>query len=166
MVLETQAIKVLLFTLSLMRELYEAFIIQFECLHICVHVCIFACHHRVHPSFGESTYVPASCCVPGLLHLCHHHLSLSIYLPFFCFFCWNFLKWVWMVAAAFSTSTGLSGGTGAVQVPLLVESEHDRTHGIAREVEAIAMETQSVAMIEFKHIVYILAWIQAGCFSD
>lgn len=72
-----------------------------------------------------------------------------------------------MVAAAFSTSTGLSGGTGAVHVPLLVlESEHDRTHGIAREVEAIAMETYSVAMIEFKHIVYILAWIQAGYFSD
>ena len=61
-----------------------------------------------------------------------------------------------MVEAAFSTSTGLSGGTsGVVHVPLLVmESEHDRTQGIAIEVEAIAMETKSVAMIEFKHMVY------------
>ena len=48
-----------------------------------------------------------------------------------------------MVAAAFSASTGLSGGTaGAAHVPLLaLESEHDRTQGIAREAEAIAMET-------------------------
>lgn len=46
-----------------------------------------------------------------------------------------------MVEAAFSTSTGLSGGTaGTVHVPLLaLESEHDRTQGIAREVEEIAM---------------------------
>lgn len=73
-----------------------------------------------------------------------------------------------MVAAAFSTSTGLSGGTaGAVLIPLLAfESEHDRTQGIAREAEAIAMETWSVAMIESKHMVYILALIQAGYFSD
>lgn len=48
-----------------------------------------------------------------------------------------------MVAAAFSTSTGPVGGTaGVVHVPLLaLESEHDRTQGIAREAEAIAMET-------------------------
>lgn len=48
-----------------------------------------------------------------------------------------------MVAAAFSTSTGLSGGTGDTgHVPLLaLESEHDRTQGIARDAEAIAMET-------------------------
>lgn len=45
--------------------------------------------------------------------------------------------------AAFSTSTGLSGGLmGEVHVPLLaLESEHDRTQGIAIEAEAIAMET-------------------------
>lgn len=96
-----------------------------------------------------------------------HHLSLSIYLPFLCFFCWNFLKWVWMVAAAFSTSTGLSGGMGgAAHVPLLaLESEHNRTQRIAREAEAIAMEALSVAMIEFKHAVHMLHLIQAGYFS-
>ncbi len=74
-----------------------------------------------------------------------------------------------MVAAAFSTSTGLSGGTaGAVQhVPLLaLESEHDRTQGIAREAEAIAMEAKSAVIIKFKHMAYILASIQAGYFSD
>lgn len=45
--------------------------------------------------------------------------------------------------AAFSTSTGLSGGAaGPVQFPLqALESEHDRTQGIAKEAEAIAMET-------------------------
>ena len=55
-----------------------------------------------------------------------------------------------MVAAAFSTSTGLSGGTGdTAHVPLLaLESEHDRTQGTAREAEAIAMQTYSVAMIK------------------
>lgn len=49
------------------------------------------------------------------------------------------------MVAAFSTSTGLSGGaagtSGTAQVPLLMlESEQDRTQGIAREAEAIAME--------------------------
>lgn len=49
--------------------------------------------------------------------------------------------------AAFSTSTGLRGGTGETarmlqQVPLLpLESEHDRAQGTAREAEAKAMET-------------------------
>lgn len=82
------------------------------------------------------------CPTSGLKHR-HHYHSLSIYLLFLCFFCWNFLKWVWMVAAAFSTSTGLSGGTaGMAHVPLLaLDSEHDRTQGTAREAEAIAMET-------------------------
>lgn len=72
------------------------------------------------------------------------------------------------MVAAFSTSTGLSGGTaGAVHDPLLtLESEHDRTQGIAREAGAIAMETLSVAMIKFKHMVYMLALIQASYFSD
>lgn len=54
-----------------------------------------------------------------------------------------------MVVAAFSTSTGLSGGAaGPLHVPLqALESEHDRTQGIAKEAEAIAIETKSVAMI-------------------
>lgn len=88
----------------------------------------------------------------GLIHMACPDRSPA-YLPFFCFFCWNFLKWLWILAAAFSTSTGLSGGAaGPVHVPLLtLESEHDRTQGIAREVEAIAMETYSAAIIRFKH---------------
>ena len=54
-------------------------------------------------------------------------VSPFIYFPFFCFFCWNFLKWDWMVLAAFSTSMGLSGGTGEVHIPLQVlESEQER----------------------------------------
>lgn len=71
-----------------------------------------------------------------------------------------------MVDAAFSISMGLSGGTaGVVHVPLLVlESEHDRTQGIAREVEATAMETKSVVMIEFKHMVYVRGFIARGYF--
>lgn len=83
------------------------------------------------------------------------------HLPLLCFFCWNFLKWDWMVVAAFSTSTGLSGGTaGVAHVPLMaLESEHDRTQGIAREAGAIAMETLSVAVIKFKHMICMLAWI-------
>lgn len=54
-----------------------------------------------------------------------------------------------MVAAAFSTSTGLSGGSvGEPHVPLQEsESEHDRTQGIAKKVEATAMETNSVVVI-------------------
>lgn len=72
-----------------------------------------------------------------------------IYFPFFCFFCWNFLKWDWMVLAAFSTSMGLSGGTGEVHVPLqALESEQDRRQGIAREAEATAVQAKSAAMIE------------------
>lgn len=91
-------------------------------------------------------------------HACSPHAIISVvYLPFLCLFCWNFLKWVWIVAAAFSTSTGLSGGAagGAAHVPLLaLESEHDRTQGIAREAGAIAMETNSAAVIKFKNITY------------
>lgn len=61
------------------------------------------------------------------------------------------------MVAAFSASTGLSGGAaGVAHVPLLVlESEHDRTQGIAREAEAMALETWSVAVVKFKHMVHI-----------
>lgn len=92
-----------------------------------------------------------------------------------------------MVAAAFSTSTGLSRGlaglsggpagpgggagagaearAGAECVPLTtLESEQDRTQEIAREEEARATETKSAATIQFKHTVYLLASIQDGYF--
>lgn len=84
-------------------------------------------------------------CVLEFVHL--PVVSLSIYFPFFCFFCWNFLKWDWMVLAAFSTSTGLSGGTGEAHVPLqALDSEQDRKQGIARE--ATAVEVKSAATIK------------------
>lgn len=52
--------------------------------------------------------------------------------------------------AAFSTSTGLSGGTGEVHVPLQVlESEQDRRQGIAGEAEATAMQAKSAATTDF-----------------
>lgn len=84
-------------------------------------------------------------CVLEFVHL--PVVSSSIYFPFFCFFCWNFLKWDWMVLAAFSTSTGLRGGTGEAHVPLqALDSEQDRKQGIARE--ATAVEVRSAATIK------------------
>lgn len=84
-------------------------------------------------------------CILEFVHL--PVVSLSIYFPFFCFFCWNFLKWDWMVLAAFSTSTGLSGGTGEAHVPLqALDSEQDRKQGIARE--ATSVEIKSAATIK------------------
>lgn len=86
-------------------------------------------------------------CVLEFVHL--PVVSPSIYFPFFCFFCWNFLKWDWMVLAAFSTSTGLRGGTGEAHVPLqALDSEQDRKQGIARE--ATAVEVKSAATIKVR----------------
>lgn len=83
--------------------------------------------------------------------------SPFIYFPFFCFFCWNFLKWDWMVLAAFSTSKGLSGGTGEVHVPLqALESERDRRQEIAREAEATAEQAKTAAKIEVP--THVLHW--------
>lgn len=53
-----------------------------------------------------------------------------------------------MVAAAFWTSTGLSGGTMSFIPLLALVSEHDRTQGTAREAEAIAMEAWSVTTVQ------------------
>lgn len=96
-------------------------------------------------------------CVLEFVHL--PVVSPSIYFPFFCFFCWNFLKWDWMVLAAFSTSTGLRGGTGEAHVPLqALDSEQDRKQGIARE--ATAVEVKSAATIKVqthaKHWIFFL----------
>lgn len=49
-----------------------------------------------------------------------------------------------MVLAAFSTSMGLSGGTGEGHVPLqALESEQDRRQGLAREAEATAEQAKT-----------------------
>lgn len=90
------------------------FILRHKSYKLKVNVCTFA--HGAF-KFIVPYAAPASCCFSDWSHLLPR--SPFVYLPFFCFFCWNFLKWLWMVAAAFSTSTGLSGGTeGAVHVPL------------------------------------------------
>lgn len=49
-----------------------------------------------------------------------------------------------MVLAAFSTSMGLSGGTGEGHVPLqALESEQDRRQGMAGEAEATAEQAKT-----------------------
>lgn len=60
-----------------------------------------------------------------------------------------------MVLAAFSTSMGLSGGTGEGHVPLqALESEQDRRQGMAGEAEATAEQAKTATGKDFKHTFY------------